>query len=153
MRKIVKNVNGQKGNKCLQSGREYDIMKMNTGNGVTFMQKLNPREQKVYDYIAQTIRERGYAPSVRDIREALGYKSTSTVHMYLGRLEMLGYIVKDEGKSRAIRLSDSTPAVAGVPLLGKMPIDVSLAQMVDNGVFEQFKGDYLSKAVETIENI
>ena len=84
------------------------------------MQKLNPREQKVYDYIAQTIRERGYAPSVRDIREALGYKSTSTVHMYLGRLEMLGYIVKDEGKSRAIRLSDSTPAVAGVPLLGKV---------------------------------
>lgn len=84
------------------------------------MQRLNEREQKVYDYIVETIRERGYAPSVRDIREALGYKSTSTVHMYLGRLEMLGYIVKDEGKSRAIRLCDDAPTAGGVPLLGRV---------------------------------
>ncbi|MBR2447263.1 MAG: transcriptional repressor LexA [Clostridia bacterium] len=84
------------------------------------MPKLNEREQRVYDYIVKTIRERGYAPSVRDIREALGYKSTSTVHMYLERLEMLGYIVKDEGKSRALRLCDETPAASGVPLLGKV---------------------------------
>lgn len=84
------------------------------------MQKLNQREQKVYDYIVKTIQERGYAPSVRDIREALGYKSTSTVHMYLGRLEMLGYIIKDEGKSRAIRLCDEHPDAAGVPLLGRV---------------------------------
>lgn len=84
------------------------------------MQKLNQREQRVYDYIAKTIRERGYAPSVRDIKEALDYKSTSTVHMYLGRLEMLGYILKDEGKSRALRLCDEVPAAAGVPLLGNV---------------------------------
>lgn len=84
------------------------------------MPKLNEREQRVYDYIVKTIRERGYAPSVRDIREALGYKSTSTVHMYLERLEMLGYIVKDEGKSRSLRLCDETSAASGVPLLGKV---------------------------------
>ena len=84
------------------------------------MDKLNAREQRVYDYIAATIREQGYAPSVRDIKEALGYKSTSTVHMYLGRLEMLGYIVKDEGKSRAIRLCDEQPAAPGVPLIGQV---------------------------------
>ncbi len=84
------------------------------------MQKLNEREQRVYDYIVKTIREQGYAPSVRDIREALDYKSTSTVHMYLGRLEMLGYIVKDEGKSRALRLCDDMPAMDGVPLLGRV---------------------------------
>ena len=65
------------------------------------MPKLNEREQRVYDYIVRTIRERGYAPSVRDIREALGYKSTSTVHMYLERLEMLGYILRDEEIGRA----------------------------------------------------
>ncbi|MBQ2255721.1 MAG: transcriptional repressor LexA [Clostridia bacterium] len=84
------------------------------------MQKLNDREQRVYDYIVKTIKERGYAPSVRDIREALDYKSTSTVHMYLGRLEMLGYIVKDEGKSRALRLCDELPSTDGVPLLGRV---------------------------------
>ena len=84
------------------------------------MQKLNTREQRVYDYIAKTIRERGYAPSVRDIKEALDYKSTSTVHMYLGRLEMLGYIIKEDGKSRALRLCDDVQAAAGVPLLGNV---------------------------------
>ena len=84
------------------------------------MQKLNQREQRVYDYIAKAIRERGYAPSVRDIKEALDYKSTSTVHMYLGRLEMLGYIVKDDVKSRSLRLCDEVPAAAGVPLLGNV---------------------------------
>ena len=84
------------------------------------MQKLNEREQRVYDFIVKTIKERGYAPSVRDIREALGYKSTSTVHMYLGRLEMLGYIVKDEGKSRALRLCDELPTPDGVPLIGRV---------------------------------
>lgn len=84
------------------------------------MQKLNEREQRVYDFIVKTIKERGYAPSVRDIREALGYKSTSTVHMYLGRLEMLGYIIKDEGKSRALRLCDELPTPDGVPLIGRV---------------------------------
>lgn len=84
------------------------------------MQKLNQREQRVYDYIVKTIRERGYAPSVRDIREALDYKSTSTVHMYLGRLEMLGYIVKEEGKSRALRLCDDVQGSDGVPVLGRV---------------------------------
>ncbi len=84
------------------------------------MQKLNQREQRVYDYIVKTIKERGYAPSVRDIRQALDYKSTSTVHMYLGRLEMLGYIVKDEGKSRALRLCDDASIADGVPLLGRV---------------------------------
>lgn len=83
------------------------------------MEKLNPKEQKVYDYIVKSVRENGFAPSVRDICRDLNYKSTSTVHMYLNRLDMLGYIVKEDGKSRAIRIaSEDVPSVTAVPVLG-----------------------------------
>lgn len=83
------------------------------------MEKLKPKEQKVYDYIVRSVKENGFAPSVRDIMKDLGYKSTSTVHMYLGRLDMLGYINKEDGKSRAITLSnDEMPAVCAVPVIG-----------------------------------
>ena len=83
------------------------------------MEKLKPKEQKVYDYIVGSVKKNGFAPSVRDIMRDLGYKSTSTVHMYLNRLDTLGYITKEDGKSRAIRVaSDNMPAVTAVPVLG-----------------------------------
>lgn len=83
------------------------------------MEKLKAKEQKVYDYIVRSVRENGFAPSVRDIMNDLGYKSTSTVHMYLNRLDMLGYIRKEDGKSRAISLvADEAPQVSAVPVLG-----------------------------------
>lgn len=83
------------------------------------MEKLKLKEQKVYDYIVKSVRDNGFAPSVRDIMNDLGYKSTSTVHMYLNRLDMLGYIKKEDGKSRAISIaSDDVPTVTAVPVLG-----------------------------------
>ena len=82
------------------------------------MEKLKPKEQKIYDYIVKSVHENGYAPSVRDICRDLGYKSTSTVHMYLNRLDLLGYITKEDGKSRAVTLAGDTPKVCAVPLLG-----------------------------------
>ena len=83
------------------------------------MSKLKPKEQKVYDYIVKAVKVNGFAPSVRDIMNDLGYKSTSTVHMYLNRLDMLGYIRKEDGKSRAISLvGDDIPNVTAVPVIG-----------------------------------
>lgn len=82
------------------------------------MEKLNSKEQRIYDYIARSVRENGYAPSVRDICRDLGYKSTSTVHMYLNRLDLLGYITKEDGKSRAVKLVGDTANLCAVPLLG-----------------------------------
>ena len=84
------------------------------------MEKLKPKEQKVYDYIVKSVKENGFAPSVRDICRDLNYKSTSTVHMYLNRLDMLGYIRKEDGKSRAISIAsdDEAPSVTAVPVLG-----------------------------------
>ena len=49
-------------------------------------QELTEREREIYDFILNNIRNEGYAPSVRDICNALNMKSTSTVHTYLARL-------------------------------------------------------------------
>ncbi len=64
---------------------------------------LNAKEQAMYDYIAESIRKNSFSPSVRDIKTALGIKSTSTVHAYLGRLAAKGYITREDGKSRTVR--------------------------------------------------
>lgn len=83
------------------------------------MRELTEREKSVYDYIKNAINDLGYAPSVRDIRDALGFKSTSTVHMYLTRLTDMGLITRDGGKSRAIHM-DGAGAVNQVPLIGRV---------------------------------
>ena len=82
-------------------------------------QPLNEKEQAVYDYIAESIRKNGFSPSVRDIRTTLGFKSTSTVHTYLGRLEEKGYIYKEDGKSRTLRTTNHT-ATVHLPVIGKI---------------------------------
>lgn len=85
-------------------------------------QALKPKEKAVLDFIAKTIEEEGFAPSVRDICNALGIRSTSTVQMYIEHLEAKGYIIKESGKSRTMRLD--TPGSTGkrytVPILGQV---------------------------------
>ena len=80
---------------------------------------LNEKERAVYDYIAESIRKNGFSPSVRDIRTTLGFKSTSTVHTYLGRLEDKGYIIKEDGKSRTLRTT-SQKATVRLPVIGRI---------------------------------
>lgn len=85
---------------------------------------LTPREKEIYDYIIETIKNDGYAPSVRDICAALNVKSTSTVHAYLTKLEEKGAITKSAGKSRTLRVDESNPHKSSttlrVPILGKV---------------------------------
>lgn len=83
------------------------------------MTALTKKEQIMLDYIRDTINAEGYSPSVRDIRAALGIKSTSTVHQYLHRLEEKGYIIKEQGKSRTIRIEGEAEQ-NGVPILGEI---------------------------------
>ena len=84
---------------------------------------LTEREREIFEYIKTTIRNEGYAPSVRDICTALNMKSTSTVHTYLARLEEKGVIQKDAGKSRTLRVdspSSTSASTVRVPILGKV---------------------------------
>ena len=83
--------------------------------------QYNEKEKAIFDYINETIRSEGYAPSVRDIQNAVGIKSTSTVHAYLNRLAEKGLIRKETGKSRTLHTesrSQSPHRTARVPLLG-----------------------------------
>ena len=86
-------------------------------------EQLTEKERAMYDYINDTIRREGYSPSVRDIQNALSIKSTSTVHSYLNRLEQKGYIQKELGKSRTLRVENISAAPqrsVRVPLLGRV---------------------------------
>jgi repressor LexA len=82
---------------------------------------LTTRQQRILDFIATTVRERGYPPTVREIGEAVGLTSSSSVHAQLANLERLGLLHKDPTKPRAMTLSDS-PRAEGVvvPLLGRI---------------------------------
>lgn len=84
------------------------------------MTELSPMQQKIYEYIAACIRDQGYPPSVREIGEAVGLKSPSTVHFHLKHLEELGVIVKGSGKGRAISLAEQPLPTDQVPIVGNV---------------------------------
>jgi len=69
-----------------------------------FMEKMSEKQKNIYRYIVDYIETNNYPPSVREIGEAAGLSSTSTVHGYLQRLEKRGLIKRDESKSRAISI-------------------------------------------------
>ncbi len=72
------------------------------------------RKQKIIDYIAATLRARGYPPSVREIAKAVGLASTSAVHHHLAALEKDGYLERGATQSRAIRLTPTAALQAGL---------------------------------------
>ena len=82
------------------------------------MEKINETQKRVFEFIKRVISERGIAPSVREIGEAVGLKSTSTVQYNLNALETAGYIVRDPNLKRTIRLSGMSANTVQVPLLG-----------------------------------
>ena len=68
------------------------------------MVQLSKMQQKIYDYLVACIQAQGYPPSVREIGEAVGLRSPSTVHFHLKHLAEIGYIEIGAGKGRAISL-------------------------------------------------
>ena len=84
------------------------------------MAELSKMQQKIYEYIASCIRDQGYPPSVREIGEAVGLKSPSTVHFHLKHLEEAGVIEKGAGKGRAITLTEPPAPEDRVPIVGNV---------------------------------
>ena len=68
--------------------------------------KLTKRQRQILEFIKEQIRTRGYPPSVREVGEAVGLRSSSTVHGHLMRLEEKGLIRRDPTKPRAIEVLD-----------------------------------------------
>ena len=103
---------------------------------------LTERQQQVLDYIRETVHDRGYPPSVREIGEAVGLNSPSTVHSHLNSLVAAGMIKKDPSKPRAIMIVEEHQEAAArvddrrmreVPVLGRIAAGTPIlaAEQVD----------------------
>lgn len=91
-------------------------------------QDLTDRQRQILDLITETVNDRGYPPSVREIGAAVGLSSPSTVHSHLTALERSGYLRRDPSKPRAIEVIDDgrqeislhRAPVRDVPLVGSI---------------------------------
>ncbi|HEY5958533.1 MAG TPA: transcriptional repressor LexA, partial [Polyangiaceae bacterium] len=79
------------------------------------MQGLTKRQEQTLDFIRQSIVERGYPPTLREIGEHMGIRSTNGVNDHLRALERKGYLRREDMKSRALKLVDHTALSAAVP--------------------------------------
>ncbi|OAS83236.1 MULTISPECIES: transcriptional repressor LexA [Metabacillus] len=91
------------------------------------MTKLSKRQQDILSFIKDEVQKKGYPPSVREIGEAVGLASSSTVHGHLARLESKGLIRRDPTKPRAIEILEEEETlhiprskVVNVPVIGKV---------------------------------
>ena len=87
------------------------------------MDTLTDKQKEIFNVIKDSILNKGYPPSVREIGELVGLKSTSSVHAHLNSLEKKGYIRKDPTKPRTIEITDDSfnltrREVVNVPMVG-----------------------------------
>ena len=95
---------------------------------------LSGKRRQILEFIAEQIRDRGYPPSVREIGEAVGLTSSSTVHTHLQVLQRDGFLRRDPTKPRAIAVSFEPSSgaaiavrpVAHVPLVGNVAAGVGV---------------------------
>ncbi len=87
--------------------------------------KISAKQQQILDYIKEEILKKGYPPTVREICEKVGLKSTSSVHSHLSTLEENGYIRRDPTKPRAIEIMDdefglTRREMTNIPIVGRV---------------------------------
>jgi repressor LexA len=83
---------------------------------------VSDRQRAILDYLRDFVDKHGYPPTVREIGEAVGLRSPSTVHAHLAQLERAGLLRRDPTKPRAIELTDRIPhtEVRRLPLVGEI---------------------------------
>lgn len=87
--------------------------------------KISAKQREVLEFIKSQILDKGYPPAVREICDAVGLKSTSSVHSHLETLEKNGYIRRDPTKPRAIEILDDSfnlvrREIVNVPVIGSV---------------------------------
>lgn len=95
---------------------------------MSYTRELTDRQSQILDFIRAQIHRRGFPPSVREIGEAVGLSSSSTVHSHLSALEHKGFIRRDPAKPRALEVLDyrdtergvDVTNVRAVPLVGRV---------------------------------
>src|SRR5438309_9232129 len=84
--------------------------------------ELTGRQQEIWAFLVDYVDRHGYPPTVREIGEAVGLASPSTVHAHLANLERGGYLRRDPTKPRALELTGREKAVAPAAELAKLPL-------------------------------
>lgn len=85
------------------------------------MEEIKDKQLEIYEFLKSYTDNKGYPPAVREICEAVGLRSTSTVHGHLKRLEKKGFIKRDPTKPRALEIIDShKKELLNIPLIGKV---------------------------------
>ena len=87
--------------------------------------RITPKQQAILDYIKEEILAKGYPPTVREICEKVGLRSTSSVHSHLETLEKNGFIRRDPTKPRAIEICDDSfqmvrTEMVSIPVVGRV---------------------------------
>lgn len=116
---------------------------MSTGN-------ISTKQTEILEYIKEVTLSRGYPPTVREIGEAVGLKSSASVHAHLATLEKNGYIRRDPSKPRAIEIVDDEFAItrkeyAQIPIVGRVAAGEPL-------LAEENIQDYFPIPVEMLPN-
>ena len=112
--------------------------------------KISKKQQQILDYIKEEILGKGYPPTVREICEKVGLRSTSSVHSHLNTLEENGYIRRDPTKPRTIEIMDdefglTRREMTNIPILGRVAAGSPLLAV------ENIK-DYFSLPTEFLPN-
>ncbi|WP_395546671.1 MULTISPECIES: transcriptional repressor LexA [unclassified Lacrimispora] len=109
--------------------------------------RMSKIQKQIYDYVKDSINDRGYPPAVREIGDMVNLKSTSSVHSHLKKLEDMGYIKRDPAKPRAIEIVEDCFNLeqrnVKVPLLGTVAAGQPLYA-------EQNIEEYWTLPIETI---
>lgn len=135
---------------------------------MAYRREVTARQEQILDFIRSEIHQRGFPPSVREIGQAVGLSSSSTVHSHLAALEAKGLIRRDPSKPRALEVLDyrdpdraidygqvqAMPLVgdvaAGEPILAAENIEDTIAvpeQMATDGTFIlRIRGDSMIDA-------
>lgn len=111
------------------------------------MQGLTKRQEQTLDFIRKSIRDRGYPPTLREIGEHMGIRSTNGVNDHLRALERKGYLRREDMKSRALRVvdtpveasNDTTDNVVEVQVLGRVAAGLPL--LADENVIDTVQVD------------
>lgn len=103
----------------------YYIFNKVDSEGIMAQGKISKKQKEILEYIKSQILQRGFPPAVREICEAVGLKSTSSVHSHLETLEKNGFIRRDPTKPRAIEILDDDfnlvrREMVNVPIIGRV---------------------------------
>jgi repressor LexA len=103
---------------------------------------LTGRQQEIWDFLVDYVDQRGYPPTVREIGEAVGLASPSTVHAHLANLERAGLLKRDPTKPRALELVGRERHEAPAATMAQLPL---VDQNVEDhlAVPENLRGDFL----------